>query len=60
MKHLERLNLGDYSIDEAKKLDEINETDIIPLEKVLEKFPSVEVKDYLVPLVKNGITLDNR
>ncbi|MCR5462290.1 MAG: tRNA pseudouridine(55) synthase TruB [bacterium] len=60
MKHLERLKLGDYSIDEAKRIDEINETDIIPLEKVLEKFPSVEVKDYLVPLVKNGITLDNR
>ena len=60
MKHLERLKLGDYSIDEAKTLDEVNEADIIPLEAVLDKFPKVNVKDYLVPLVKNGITLDNR
>ena len=60
MKHLERLKLGDYSIDEAKTLDCVSESDVIPLEKVLDKFPSVEVKDYLVPLVKNGITLDNR
>lgn len=60
MKHLERLKLGDYSIDEAKALDEVNEADIIPLEDVLDKFPKVNVKDYLVPLVKNGITLDNR
>ena len=60
MKRLERLKLGDYSIDEAKTLDEVNEADIIPLEDVLDKFPKVNVKDYLVPLVKNGITLDNR
>ncbi len=60
MKSLERLKLGDYSIDEAVKLDSVNESNIIPLYNVLDKFIKVEVKDYLVPLIKNGITLDSR
>lgn len=60
MKSLERLKLGDYSIDEAIKLDDVNESNIIPLNSVLDRFKKVEVKDYLVPLIKNGITLDSR
>lgn len=60
MKSLERLKLGDYSIDEAISLDEVEESKIIPLNDVLNNFPKVEVKDYLIPLIKNGITLDNR
>lgn len=60
MKELKRLKLGDYQIDEAINLDDVKESDIIPLNKVLDNFPKVEVKDYLVPLIKNGITLDSR
>ncbi|MCR5307583.1 MAG: tRNA pseudouridine(55) synthase TruB, partial [bacterium] len=60
MKSLIRAKLGDYSLAEAKTLDNILESDIIPLESVLDKFPKVEVKDYLIPLIKNGITLDER
>ncbi|MBP5444567.1 MAG: tRNA pseudouridine(55) synthase TruB [Acholeplasmatales bacterium] len=60
MKSLKRVRLGDYSIDEAIDLDLVDESNIIPLERVIERFPSVEVKDYLVPLIKNGIILDNR
>ena len=60
MKELKRVKLGDYSIDEAITLDEVEESKIIPLESVIDKFPKVEVKDYLIPLIKNGITLDNR
>ena len=60
MKELKRVKLGDYSIDEAITLDEVEESKIIPLEAVIDKFPKVEVKDYLIPLIKNGITLDNR
>lgn len=60
MKELKRVKLGDFSIDEAITLDEVEESKIIPLEAVIDKFPKVEVKDYLIPLIKNGITLDNR
>ncbi len=60
MKNLIRAKLGDYSLAEAKTLSDISESDIIPLESVLDKFPKVEVKDYLIPLIKNGITLDER
>ena len=60
MKCLERVKLGDYSISDAITLEEACESKIIPLEDVLDKFIKVEVKDYLVPLIKNGITLDER
>ena len=60
MKELKRVKLGDYSISEAITLEEVEESKIIPLEAVIDKFPKVEVKDYLIPLIKNGITLDNR
>lgn len=60
MKELVRTKLGDYTLNDAKDLDNISESDIIPLEEVLNKFPKVEVKDYLVKLIKNGIALDNR
>ena len=60
MKELVRTKLGDYSLNDAKDLDNISESDIIPLESILDKFPKVEVKDYLVNLIKNGIKLDHR
>ena len=60
MKELKRVKLGDYSIDEAINLEDVNDSKIIPLNTVLDSFTKVEVKDYLVPLIKNGITLDNR
>ena len=60
MKELKRVKLGDYSLDDAINLDCAEESKIIPLESVLSNFPKVEVKDYLIPLIKNGITLDNR
>ena len=60
MKELKRVKLGDYSIDESITLEDVDESKIIPLNDVLDKFKKVEVKDYLIPLIKNGITLDHR
>ena len=60
MKCLERVKLGDYSKSDASTLEEACESKIIPLEYVLDKFIKLEVKDYLVPLIKNGIRLDKR
>lgn len=60
MKYLKRTKLGDYSLNDAVDLENVKESDIIPLEDVLNTFPKVEVKDYLVDLIKNGIKLDHR
>lgn len=60
MKELKRIKLGDYTIDEAVNLDEVSENSVIPLNEVLNNYPKLEVKEYLVKLIKNGITLDER
>lgn len=59
IKELRRTKIENYSLDKAKKLDEINENDIIKIEEFF-NFPRVEVNDYIAKLVKNGVTLDNR
>ena len=59
VKELKRIRSGDYVIEDAHKIKEIDEASIIPIFDFF-KFPKVYIKDYLIPLVKNGITLDDR
>lgn len=59
VKELRRIRSGDYVIEDAHKIKEIDEASIIPIFDFF-KFPKVYIKDYLIPLVKNGITLDDR
>jgi tRNA pseudouridine55 synthase len=59
VKELRRIRSGDYVIEDAHKISEIEESSIIPIFDFF-KLPKVYVKDYLIPLVKNGITLDDR
>jgi tRNA pseudouridine55 synthase len=59
IKELRRTKSGIYSIENAKALDEVKESDIIPVSKFFD-FKKIKVLDYLIPLVKNGITLDER
>lgn len=59
LKDLRRTKSGDYKIEDAIKLDSISKDNIIPIFDFF-KFKKVYVKDYLIPLVKNGITLDER
>jgi len=59
VKELRRIRSGDYVIEDAHKISEIEDKNIIPIFDFF-KFPKVYIKDYLIPLVKNGITLDDR
>ena len=59
VKELRRIRSGDYVIEDAHKIKEIDEASIIPIFDFF-KFPKVYIKDYLIPLVKNGIILDDR
>ena len=59
IKELRRTKIENYDVSNAKKLDEIEENDIIKIEDFFD-FPWVEVNDYIAKLVKNGVVLDNR
>lgn len=56
---LKRTMIGEYSLDNAIELDDIDESKVIPITKFLD-YPKVEVLDYMRRLVLNGITLDER
>ena len=61
MQELERISSGNFNIKDSNKLDSPNLLDhIIPIEEVFKNLDKLEVKDYLVPLVKNGVVLDER
>ena len=56
---LKRTMIGEYSLDNAIELDDIDESKVIPITKFLD-YPKVPVLDYMRRLVLNGITLDER
>ena len=58
MEELRRTKIEKYSITNAKKIEDINEEDIIPIEKFLE-LKKVYVDDYLEKKVLNGVRLKN-
>lgn len=62
MANLRRTMVGKYHLDDSYTLDEVlnGNYKIISLEEILSDFPKLYVKDYLIRLIKNGITLDER
>ena len=59
LKDLRRVKIDNYSIEDSKDLDKINEDDFISIFDFF-KFPIIDVRDYLVPMIKNGVELDSR
>ena len=59
LKDLRRTKSGAYKIEDSIPLDDITKDNIIPILKFFD-LPKVYVKDYMIPLVKNGITMDER
>ena len=59
LKDLRRILIGNFNVNNAVKLDDVNETNIIPILSIF-KFDRLEVNDYIAHLVSNGITLDER
>ena len=60
MYELRRLSSGIFYLDKAKTLDLVKEDDILKIEDVFSYLDKLEVKDYLVNLIKNGVILDER
>ncbi len=60
MFNLRRLSSGVFDIKDSKKIDLIEEDDIISISKVFSYLPRVEFKPYLENMIKNGIGLDER
>ena len=60
MSDLVRIQTGDFNILNSKKLSEISCDDLMKIEDVFSKYPRFNARPYLVPLIKNGIMLDER
>jgi tRNA pseudouridine55 synthase len=60
LEQLRRVSVGNYLLNHAKTLDEIEISDIISLEDYFKNTKSVVLNDYMIRLVKNGIYLDER
>jgi tRNA pseudouridine55 synthase len=56
---LRRTKMNEYDLADAKTIDEVSENDIIKITDFFD-LPKVNVDDYMVRLVKNGIELDER
>lgn len=59
LKDLRRIRSGYSKIEDAKIIDNVTKEDVIPIDAFL-KLKKLTVKDYLIPLVRNGVTLDER
>ncbi len=60
LKTLRRTSVGNYKIDDAYQLDEVDPSHLISLDSFFSDYPKLELSDYLIHLVKNGIYLDER
>lgn len=63
MSYLKRISSGEFHIDFSYTLEDIKNGNykIIDLKEYLKcKFDKLVIKDYLIKLVKNGVTLDER
>lgn len=59
LKDLRRVEIKNFKINDAVKLNDLKESDIIPIESFL-KLETLVVNDYIAKLVKNGVVLDER
>ncbi len=60
MSKLDRVSSGDFKIDNAKTISEVDTCDILSIEDVFSDFSKLEVNDYMAKLVSNGVLLDER
>lgn len=62
MTDLVRTKQGNFYIEETYKLEDIKNGNykIIGIDKILDKYPKIEVDDYLEKKIKNGNILENR
>ena len=60
LSELKRLTIGNYMVNQAKSIEEVEISDIRTLDIFFKDSPSIILSDYLIKLVKNGVYLDER
>ncbi|MBN3490478.1 tRNA pseudouridine(55) synthase TruB [Acholeplasma equirhinis] len=60
LSRLKRMMIGAYDLSQAKTIDEVELTDLIPDTKLFESERYIVLNDFVVKLVKNGQYLDSR
>jgi tRNA pseudouridine55 synthase len=60
LKALRRTQVGPYLVENAKSLDLVEVRDMMTLEAYFKNHQMLELSDYLIQLVKNGVYLDQR
>lgn len=60
LKTLNRTHIDKYSLSMSVDLDKLQQSDLVSLEEHFKDLPRVELNEYLIKLVKNGIQLDER
>lgn len=60
LKTLRRTKVGPYLIENAKSLDSLEAHDMMTLDTYFKNHHMLELSDYLIQLVKNGVYLDER
>ncbi len=58
-KNLRRTKIGDISIINSKKVEDIKKEDLINIESFL-KYPYLDVNEFVCHLAQNGVTFDER
>lgn len=57
---LRRTSIGHYHIEQAKTLDNLSTDDLMTLEMFFKDHQVITLNDYMIRLVQNGVTLDER
>ncbi len=57
---LRRIEVGPYTVSNAKEVKDIMPNDIVPLSTFFKDYPRIMLNDYMIKLVRNGIYLDER
>jgi len=57
---LKRVSVGQYMIQHAKNIEEIDKNDIISLDNYFQDIKSIILNEYMIRLVRNGVYLDQR
>ncbi|MDY0295667.1 MAG: tRNA pseudouridine(55) synthase TruB [Acholeplasmataceae bacterium] len=60
LSRLRRLQVGSYTVEQAKTIEEVTLDDLMSLDVFFEHTQSIVLNDYMIKLVKNGIYLDER
>ncbi|MDR2867485.1 MAG: hypothetical protein LBV55_02350, partial [Acholeplasmatales bacterium] len=57
---LRRLRVGNFKVEDARPLEEITFSNLIPITALFADLPHLSFNDYILKLIKNGASLDQR